>query len=81
MSMFTLLFTRPEATGYEFDERVEVLMEHSDRVRVALVRMAPRRGESRPAGPVTATGDFVKPANAQPAVEALLHQLALAEND
>jgi hypothetical protein len=74
-SMFTLLFTRPGIAGYEADERVEVLVEAKDRVRMALVRQVPRRGESRPAGPVTVTGDYTDPENALPAVEALLFQL------
>ena len=74
--MFTLLFTRPGTTGYEADERVEVLLEDDDRVRMALVRHVPRRGQTRPAGHVTVAGDFTRPENALPAVEALLLQLA-----
>jgi len=75
-SMFTLLFSRPNTTGYKADERVEVLLEAEGRVRMALVRQVPRRNESRPAGPVTVTGDYTEPQNALPAVEALLHQLS-----
>jgi hypothetical protein len=75
-SMFTLLFTHPGTTGYKADERVEVLLEEEDRVRMALVRHVPRRGETRPAGPVTISGDFTRRDNALPAVEALLFQLA-----
>ncbi|WP_028047273.1 hypothetical protein [Cellulomonas sp. URHE0023] len=78
-SMFMLLFTRPEVTGYHFDERVEVIVEAADRVRLAFVRNAPRRGEVLPAGPVTVTGDYTRPANAMQAVEALLFQLASPE--
>lgn len=75
-SMFILLFTRPGSTGYKFDERVEVILESEDRVRMALVRNTPRRGEDRPVGPMTVTGDYTHPANALLAVEALLFQLA-----
>ena len=75
-SMFRLLFTRPGTTYYDADERVEVLFETDNRVRMALTRRVPRRGESRPAGPVTVTGDYTRPENALPAVEALLLQLA-----
>ncbi len=75
-SMFTLLCTRPDTTGYTADERVEVQMEADDRVRVALVRQVPRRGETRPPGPVTVTGDCTRPENALRAVESLLFQLA-----
>jgi hypothetical protein len=74
-SMFSLLFTRPATTGYHADGRVEVLFEDDSRVRMALVRQVPRRGESRPAGRVTVTGDYTRPENALPAVEALLLQL------
>ena len=38
-SMHVLLFTRFGATGYEYDERVEVSREADDRVRVVLRRM------------------------------------------
>lgn len=58
-SMITLLFTRPDTTRYEADERVEVLFEADNRVRMALVRHVPRRGEARPAAPVT--GDYTRP--------------------
>jgi hypothetical protein len=75
-SMFTLPFTRPDATGYKADERVEILVEADDRVRMALVRQAPRRGAARQAGPVRVTGDYTRLENALPAVEALLLQLA-----
>lgn len=75
-SMFTLEFTRYGSTGYSYDERVDVLFEAADRVRVSLVRRVPRRGESRPAGPVVVTGDFVRPENAGPVVESFLLQLA-----
>jgi len=75
-SMFMLLFTRPGETGYEFNERVEVLWEAEDRIRLALVRDVPRRGLERPGGRVTVAGDFTTPENVLPAVEALLLQLA-----
>lgn len=75
-SMFMLLFTRPDETGYEFTERVEVLWEGEDRVRMALVREVPRRSLEQPGGRVIVAGDFTRPENALPAVEALLHQLA-----
>jgi hypothetical protein len=75
-SMSTLHFTRPGTTGYKADERVEVEAESEDRVRMQLVRKLPRRSESRPGGQVTITGDYTKPVNALPAVEALLHQIA-----
>ena len=74
--MFKLLFTRPGSAGYTYDERVEVLVEAEDRVAVSLVRMAPRRGEVRAAGPVVVTGDYSRPENAYLAVAALLMQLA-----
>ncbi|MCC2315601.1 hypothetical protein [Cellulomonas xiejunii] len=75
-SMFTLLFTRPGETGYAFSERVEVRWEAEDRVRMALVRDVPRRGLERPGGRVVVAGDFTRPENALPALEALLLQLA-----
>jgi len=74
-SMFTVLFTLPGQSGYEFHERVEVLMDAHDRVRMALVRQVPRRGGGRIVGSVTVTGDYTQPENALPAVEALLYQL------
>lgn len=74
-SMFTVLFTRPGILAYGADELVEVLVEAEDRVRMALIREVPRREESGPAGPMTVTGDFTKPENAVPAVEALLFQI------
>lgn len=75
-SMFRVLFTRYGATGHEFDERVEVLYETPDRVRVAFVRLVPRRGETRPAGRVVVAGDLVRPENAGPVVESFLMQLS-----
>lgn len=75
-SMFDVLFTRPDSTGHSHDERVEVSRESDERVRVALRRMAPRRSETRPAGPIVVTGDYVRPGNAVPVVESLLMQLA-----
>lgn len=79
-SMFRLLFIRAGTAGnpYEADARVQVELEvdRDERVRMEFVRQVPRRGETRPAGPVTVTGDFTRPENALPAVEALLYQLA-----
>lgn len=75
-SMWMLLFTRPGVTGYRFGERVEVLLESAELVRMAFVRQVPRRSESEPGGLITVTGDFTKPENALPALEALLYQLA-----
>jgi len=75
-SMFTLVFTRSDETGYEFTERVEVQWESHERVRMALVRDAGRRSLAQPGGRATVAGDFTRPENALPAVEALLHQLA-----
>lgn len=74
-SMFTLLFTRPDRTGYDYDERVSVLFESADRVRIEFERTVARRGEDRLAGPITVAGDFTRPENAYPAVEAMLLQL------
>jgi hypothetical protein len=78
-SMFDVLFTRPDATGYSYDEHVEVTRESDDRVRVALTRMVPGPGEAHPAGPVVVTGDFVRPENATTVVESFLMQLAGGE--
>jgi hypothetical protein len=75
-SMFKLLFTRPGSTGYGYDERVEVLVEAEDRLAVSLVRMVPRRGKVRAAGPVVVTGDYARPENAYRVVAAFLMQLA-----
>ncbi len=74
-SMFDVLFTRPDATGYSYDERVEMLWESENRVRSALRRMVPRPGETRQAGPAVVTGDFVRSENAMTVVESLLMQL------
>lgn len=74
--MLTLLFTRPDETGYRFTERVEVVMEEPDRIRMSLVREVPRRGLDQPGGRTTVAGDFTRPENVVSAVEALLHQLA-----
>lgn len=75
-SMWTLLFTRPGETGYRFSECVEVSVEAEDRVRMTLVRDIPRVGLGKVGGRQTVAGDFTRPENMTPAVEALLHQLA-----
>lgn len=76
-SHFDLCFTRPAEHPYPMaSEEVLVRLLKQDRVEVSLRRSVPRRGESRPAGPVTVAGDFTRPQNALPAVEALLLQLA-----
>jgi hypothetical protein len=74
-SMFTLLFTRPNETGYRFTERVRVEYE-PDRVAMSLERDLPRQSLSQSGGLVVVAGDFTRPENAIPAVEALLYQLA-----
>ena len=78
-SHWDLLFTRADEhplRGLQpVAEQVVVRMTTHDRVEMSLLRAVPRRGESRPAGHVTVAGDFTRPENALPAVEALLHQL------
>jgi hypothetical protein len=75
-SMSTLRFTRPDESPYPYPaERVDVVMEGTDVVRMELLRMVPQRGQAQPAGPVTVTGDYTRADNAVPAVEALLMQL------
>ena len=69
-------FTIPGTTGHAALERVEVLMDGADRVRMSLVLQVPRHGETSAVGPRTVTGDFTRPENALPAVEALLLQIA-----
>lgn len=77
-SHFDLLFTRPghRPLAGQPGEAVQVRLLTEDRVEMLLLRAVPRRGETRAAGPVTVTGDFTRPDNALPAVEALLLQLA-----
>ncbi len=75
-SMMTVLFTRPDETGYDFTERVQVTYQGADRVEMALVRDVPRTSLTKPGGRVVVTGDFTRPENALPAVEARLYQLA-----
>lgn len=75
-SMATLLFTRPGETGHRFSERVEVAVEAEDRARMAFVRDIPRAGLDKVGGRQTVAGDFTRPENMTPAVEALLRQLA-----
>jgi hypothetical protein len=75
-SMFRLLFNRPGETFFGFTERVHVEWRTGERVEMALVRMVPRASGGVPLGPVIVTGDFTRPLNALPAVEALLYQLA-----
>lgn len=74
--MIAVLFTRPGETGYRFTERVQVDYQAPDRVEMALVRDVPRTSLAKPGGLVVVTGDFTRPENARPAVEALLYQLA-----
>lgn len=74
--MFRVIVTRYGETGYEYSVRVEVDYEAQDRIRVALARQVPRRGEQRAAGPVIISGDFARPENAAVVVESLLLQLA-----
>lgn len=78
-SMFTLLFTRPDETGYSFTERVQVTYQGSERVEMALVRDRSRRSPSQRGGRAVVTGDITRPENALAAVEALLYQLAEPE--
>jgi len=75
-SMWTLLFTVPDETGYRFTNRVEVAWQASDRVSMSLVVDRPQRSLTEPGGRAVVTGDFTRPENALPAVEALLWQLA-----
>lgn len=76
-SHFDLVFTRPAEHPYPMaSEEVLVRLLLENRVEVSLRRSVPRRGETRPTGPVTVAGDFTRPSNALPAVEALLLQLA-----
>ena len=55
--MFTLHFTLPGTTWLGAQEFVDVDYEADDRVRVALVRRVPRRGESHLTGRMTVSGD------------------------
>lgn len=75
-SMFQLLFTRPDETGYHFTERVQVTWKSEQVIEMALVRDVPRVGLASAGGLVLVTGDFTAPERALPAVEALLLQLA-----
>jgi hypothetical protein len=75
VSMFRVLFTHDGSDSCMFNERVEVDFEAEDRVRVALSRTVPRRGENHPSGPVVVTGDHVRPENARLVVESFLMQL------
>ena len=76
--MFRLLFTRPHEHHYDEStaESVQVEREDDDRVRMALIRRVPRRALDQPGGSLVVTGDFTRPENALPAVEALLSQIA-----
>ena len=80
-SMTTVLFTRSGETGYDFTERVRVTYQRSDQVEMALERDLPRTSLAKHGGRVVVTGDFTRPENALPAVEALLYQLADPEPD
>lgn len=75
-SMWTMLFTVPGETGYQFTNRVEVVWQSPDRVEMKLVSDQRRRSLTEPGGRAVVTGDFTRPENALPAVEALLWQLA-----
>lgn len=75
-SMWTLLFTLPDETGYRFTNRIEVAWQAPDRVSMSLVTDRPRRSLTEPGGRAVVTGDFTRPENALPTVEALLWQLA-----
>lgn len=78
--MYKIIFTRANATWYPLEKAGEwVAVEHrlgEDVVEMALWRMAPRRGDPKPIGPVVVTGDFTRERNVGPALEALLVQLA-----
>jgi len=73
-SMFTLQFTRPDETGYEHTERVDVEWEAPGRVRLALVRVVPRR--VRASWPSGRHRGLHQAPNTLPALDALLVQLA-----
>ncbi len=76
-SHWDLIFTRPAEHPHPMaSQEVLVRLLLDDRVEVSLRRSVPRRGEIRPAGPVAVAGDFTRPQNALPAVEAMLLQLA-----
>jgi len=72
-----LLFMTPAARPYVWSEHVYVEWQSADRVEMALERLVPRMGLGTPGGGGVVTGDFTRPENALPAIEALLHQLGL----
>ena len=74
-SMFSLWLVRPKAT-YPYPEKVVVEYEGVERVQMSLFRELPRQSLERSGGAVTVAGDITRSANALPAVEALLLQLA-----
>jgi hypothetical protein len=76
--MYRLLFTRPHERVYEYDALDWVYAEWTQpaRVEMALVRRVARRSLDQPGSEAVVTGDFTKPENVLPALEALLWQLA-----
>lgn len=84
-SHWDLIFTRPTEhpfrAGQPSGEQVVVRIVSAEQVEMSLSRAVPRRGESQAAGHVMVAGDFTRPGNALPAVEALLHQLAVADDE
>jgi hypothetical protein len=76
-----LLFMAPAAQPYKWSEHVYVEYQGPDRVEMALERNVPRQTLSKPGGGGVVTGDFARPENAVPAVEALLFQLDLADSE
>lgn len=77
-SMYRLLFTRPHERAYgdEALDWVYVEWNQPARVEMALVRRVARRSLDQPGSEAVVTGDFTKPENVLPALEALLWQLA-----
>jgi len=80
--MFRLIFTRPDEHHYNDDEVEWVYAELVDaaRVEMALVRRVDRKSLDRPGGEGAVAGNFARPENVLPALEALLWQLAEPES-
>lgn len=74
-----LLFMAPTAQPYKWSEHVYVEYQGPERVEMALERSVPRKSLTETGGGGVVTGDFTRPENAVPAVEALLYQLELAD--
>lgn len=76
-SMFRLMFTRPDEHHYDesTSEFVRAELVGEGKVELALVRRVPRRSLEQAGGEGVVTGDFTRPDNAVPALEALLLQL------